>query len=740
MRWSSLKPSFLLLTVLLAGLASADEGADVRLKRLGTISGRVVAETGGAPLAGVKVEVVNLAASTVEIAETDDEGAFRSGGLRAGTYFVVARTESEYLDEIYEDVPCGWPRPDGAFDTGSDVLGLPPCNPKEGTPVIVRDDAETFVELGLLRGASVSGRVTEEATGEAVAHVLVVAEAVGYPGFAFYAVSDEDGFYEIRGIAPGTYLFGTFETDDHPRHITEITFMAETDVSPYDFALAPGARIRGTVVDAATGEPVDRAVFRFSDADGLHSVASSDSTGKYSSVPLAAGSYDVKVFTQFHVPETRTDVLVAAGEEVDVDFALTRVRGGRGAISGRVIAEDTGLPIRAVSVSAYPYPLGTSVTKIPATTDNEGRYRIEDLADGTYYVQALAFSFYEDEVYDDVPCRSCDLSLGTAVEVREGRETSGIDFALARNGRLVGRLFDEETGEMIREGEVTVYSREGFFLGRDDVDDGSFSFDSLDSGRYYVLARGLDFVDEAYPDLPCFFGVCDLADADLVEVKTGVVTEIAFSLSRGSRLTGRVIASETGNRLPGVDVTVHDRMGAALGTVRTDDRGVYEFTGLPGGRYYISTPGSHGYRGELYGGVPCPFTQCDVTEGQAVGVRPGTTRRRLDLELDFGAGSLTGIVRQEPTGQRVTDLLVRVYDERGRRVASVRTDGSGYYHFASVPAGTYYLRTPDTSTYHGELYDDVPCPRGCRITRGTKVKVAGGDALTGLDFDLSVKP
>lgn len=739
MRWTSWKTAVVLLALSLAGLASAEdrEAADLQLKRLGTISGRVVAEATGEPISDVRVSVYNLAGSLLRLVETDARGAFRFAGLLAGTYFVDARHGGEYLDEVYDGVACSG---SGAVATARlhyEPL-TPPCVPLAGSPVVVQDDTESVIEIDLLRGGTVSGRVTDKATGEPVSDVLLVAEEIESVHFSFYGTSDADGRYEIVGLPTATYSIGTYATEDYPGQVSEITVMADTDISPVDFALTLGGRITGRVVEAVSGNSVPGATVRFLDAVGPQAAVETDSSGRYSYAPLAPGSYEISVSSPFHLPATREDIQISSGETTGVDFVLTGDGVGRGSISGRVVAEGTGQPLAGVYLSVFPQLPENSL--LGATTDDGGRYRLENLAAGTYHVKASAHSFYEDEIYDDVLCGTCYPGLGTAVEVEAGRRSSGVDFALARNGRLVGQVFDEESGEPIREGSVVVYHPRGYLLAEDDLADGTFSFDSIDSGLYYVLTRVLRSVDEIYPGLPCLNAVCDFTAADLVEMGSGAVTEIDFSLSRAARLTGRVTAAETGDRLPFVEVTVYDKFGVALLSARTNDSGAYEFNGLPGGRYYLATPGAHGYGGELFGGLPCPFAQCDVTSGQAVSVRPGTARRRLDLELDFGAGSLSGIVREETTGQRVPDLLIRLYDERGRRIASSRTDLAGFYFFSSIPAGTYYLRTPDTSTYQGELYDDVACPRGCRITRGTPVEIGAGAALTDLDFDLRRKP
>ncbi|MEK6749746.1 MAG: hypothetical protein AABY83_11145 [Pseudomonadota bacterium] len=75
--------------------------------------------------------------------------------------------------------------------------------------------------------------------------------------------------------------------------------------------------------------------------------------------------------------------------------------------------------------------------------------------------------------------------------------------------------------------------------------------------------------------------------ADKVTVSTGTLTK-DFVLSPGGRIAGRVIAQDTGDPLPGVEVAVHDwDTNAVTFSVKTDIYGYYRLN-LPTGNYRLA--------------------------------------------------------------------------------------------------------------------------------------------------------
>lgn len=101
-----------------------------------------------------------------------------------------------------------------------------------------------------------------------------------------------------------------------------------------------------------------------------------------------------------------------------------------GSISGRVIETSTGRPIAGIDVM-YRRTDGPPQA-LRAKTDEEGRYRIPDLAAGRY-------SFF-----GVMPQVSGYSSNGRLVVLAAGEELSGIDFKASKAALIAGRVLDPE--------------------------------------------------------------------------------------------------------------------------------------------------------------------------------------------------------------------------------------------------------------------------------------------------------
>lgn len=166
-------------------------GIDFSLEPLGAITGRVVDRSSGAPISGMTVLLWDLRGG-LRFASTDVDGAWFSPPLPRGAYGVETEgwpEASEYVDQLYDDVPC--------------FLGR--CDPAAGTPVMVASGSTTAgIEIALPRGAAIEGRVTREDGGAPVAFAHVLAyDASGR--FDARDQVDAEGRYRIAGLPDGDY-------------------------------------------------------------------------------------------------------------------------------------------------------------------------------------------------------------------------------------------------------------------------------------------------------------------------------------------------------------------------------------------------------------------------------------------------------------------------------------------------------------------------------------------------------
>ena len=164
---------------------------------------------------------------------------------------------------------------------------------------------------------------------------------------------------------------------------------------------------------------------------------------------------------------------------------------GTGSIAGRVVAADTGRPVkRARVVVAGGAVGGGGARPYMATTDDQGRYKVNALPAGTYSVTATKTGFV-DAAFGQ---RSA-LRAGTPIDLTDGRQLPSVDLKLPRGGVVTGHVLDED-GEPLARAVVTVlrqqYTRGEKQLspaGSDQSDDrGQFRVFGLPPGDYYVSA------------------------------------------------------------------------------------------------------------------------------------------------------------------------------------------------------------------------------------------------------------
>ncbi|MEM7354654.1 MAG: carboxypeptidase regulatory-like domain-containing protein, partial [Acidobacteriota bacterium] len=610
-------------------------------------------------------------------------------------------------------------------------------------------------------GGAVSGKITDGATGEALAGIEVRLTATqGYTNRS--AITDPTGNYTVTGLPSGEYFalagFSTnFITElyaDQPCPDSNCDLALGTPVAVtlgevttgIDFSLDLGGSLAGTVTDKATGEPLVEADVRFFDAQGqpIGGIARTDSAGRYSVSGLAAGTYFVlasnylyrdKVFDDIPCldcdPTTGTPVLVTFGETTGgVDLALDRL----GSITGVVTAAATGEPLpfidlRVDGITASHFALGF--------TDEQGRYTVGGLPPGTYSIRTSSFTNFRDEVYDNIPCMpfTCDLSLATPVTVELNATTPGIDFALDRLGSITGVVTSEASAEPLPFFNIAI----GGDVARGTMSDGSgrYTFSDLHPGNYFVYtADRSEFQDELYDDIPCLPSSCESSTGTPVPVDLETTTSgIDFALERLGSISGTVTDEATGEPIPFHGVRAQDSIGLVSDSTSSDELGRYELF-LEPGTFFVLTDDFSDFQDELYDDIPCPFGDCNLAAGMSITVDLGTAAPGIDFALER-LGRIAGTVTDRATGAPLPFFRVEAFDTSGLFGDSDSTDADGRYLLERLLPGTYRVRTREFSDFQDELYDDIPCPFGsCELNQATAVPVSLQTTTEGIDFAL----
>lgn len=230
-------------------------------------------------------------------------------------------------------------------------------------------------------------------------------------------------------------------------------------------------------------------------------------------------------------------------------------------IRGRVIAGDTGLPLRRAEVwlnkvgpGGTTYGTGAGRDGWGATTDGDGKYEFKNLPAGKYSLNASKAPYVSGPWGQQAVNSTVKL-----IELRTGETLDQVDFTLPRGGVIAGRVVDE-FGEPLSGLDVSARrvqtisgKRQLMPFGPQGLtnDIGEFRIFGLEPGQYAVLAswRRMGPGDSTSPDRngypPTYFpGTTIEAEAQRFTVAAGqTIGDLAMALSpiKTARVEGTVV-------------------------------------------------------------------------------------------------------------------------------------------------------------------------------------------------------
>ncbi len=306
---------------------------------------------------------------------------------------------------------------------------------------------------------------------------------------------------------------------DDTRSMTEalpVSVTAPGDTPAINFGLKPIGSVSGTVIDAATSQPIPNLQILATgyDVNQVFGSTYTDVNGDYS-LNLASGIYKIRAYPPatglnyyseyFDNKYESTDAdpveVIAPGNTPDIDFSL-EPSGLPGTISGTVIDSDTSLPIAHIFIIA----LDCETRQIAgrAYTDGSGSYTISVPA-GNYWVGNMSISSspnYVNEYFDNV----CSLVDATAVFVTSLNDTPNINFSLEIGGVISGTVIDAVSLTPVQGMPVSALIYETDQWVESDITDenGNFSI-VVYTGTYKIWANGTisrldNYVDKYYDD------------------------------------------------------------------------------------------------------------------------------------------------------------------------------------------------------------------------------------------------
>ena len=649
----------------LEGTARSDDGnllrgAAIRISRGNAIVPDVLGIA--VPLKKAKIEVVLADGSRVEVPpfarprwETNRHGAFRIGGLETGRHFLEATAEG-YVPALLKDVT-------------------------------VREGAVNAAELVLFKGFLVVGQVVD-GDGAPVAGAEVRADWM-QPTAEPHRDWGELVHREVRRHTTGrtgddgSFRLGPFEAGPKVEVFAtspELGSSKRLEVfAPYDGLVLALRRdvVRGRVVDAATGEPVESFQLRAHRNGRTHSTRHAD------------GHFEVQVdpdTDSLHIEAPGrfawfTRLFTGKGGVHDLgEVALERER----SITGRVRNAKSGEPIAGASVRRAWQHYDDAPLRV-FTANWFGSHGAETRTDGTFVLGYLPTHADRLEVvgFGHQPwfVRFVDLP----------RDVTHLEIEVALDTVIAGSLGLPD-GTPAR-GIVKLRGSEGYLLKQEVGADGTFRWDGLEGGEYRLTAE---------------------SDAGAVESRAVVV-------GNGESVKDLRLVVEPGGRVSGL----------IAGLMRTEHVMV-SFRDADG-RIVLQREYGNGSYSQ---GIPevatvTARTTADRVLGRMLHL---DDQREARVDLDFsGSSRLTGTVRAG--GRLLAGIeLVVVPEDRSRPIAYATTSELGHYAVYGISDGPHSVRTRTGHSFdvhvahHATLDLDLPpislsgTVRDSRTGRG----VAGG--------------
>jgi len=459
-----------------------------------TISGRIT-DLAGAPIEGAEVHLVR---GGVEQGSSEFEFEVITASIGAGggspqiiRHGAPGGTTSDAAGDYRLRV-----REPGSFRVAAGAEG---CQRAESAEIAVGDRSIAGIDIALPPALQITGLVVDE-LGLPCEGVAVRATAEGRGGSS--ERTGPDGRYRVDGLTAGPHLLdlageGWSLAGDPPQ-----AEAGETGVTLV--ARRPG-RIAGRIVDAASGRPVTTFTVRsapdlrgggvFSFGFDLGGVEYHDPDGRFLLEGIAPGSHRITAKAPGRV-EGKATVEVASASTTEVTIALELA----GIILGRVV-DSAGAPVEGATVTweriaedggasdespAEEFAVAFSVGMEggggafhirglgagPARTDEDGRFRLDGIADGEVRVHIRHDSFRERT---EEPLRA-----------RKGEETDAGTLVLERGSTLRGTV-RLSGGSRPMWSNVRLFAVAGGEPRSSDVgDQGAYEIGGLDAGEYRV--------------------------------------------------------------------------------------------------------------------------------------------------------------------------------------------------------------------------------------------------------------
>jgi len=448
-----------------------DRDASITLKRASGIEGLVLEGLSGEPLPGTKV--ILSGENELDEAETltDDQGVFRFDNLRPVAHQLRIEHDTLASERAFKTVRL-----------------------REG-------ERATDLQFDVYEGGRIEGYVTDADSSEGIANVTVAVNSVDDKT----VVTDDFGYYQINGLARGTYDVNTWGKPGYQRNYSggqKVSVALGTTVQDIDFSLTRSVSPITGIVRVPDGKPSGprATVHAMMNRDMRMSRVSEDGTFAIDGVKPG------QTFVLW--ARNNSGLLYATGESIVMpEGGLSNVvitLEEAGGISGKVLDQyDNPIPNPGIKFESAEYPDSNFGLRRMYLS---GRFSIDALPAGTYTVWA-------EDTKEGYRSEPQTIELGSLEKIDSVR----IRCEPLKTYQISGRVVDG-AGKPISRARV---KGQGGTARTDNT--GAFTVKVTRAGHHQINAFHNDYPEWAFADT------------------TAGATGVELVLSKGGTVAGRVI-------------------------------------------------------------------------------------------------------------------------------------------------------------------------------------------------------
>ena len=326
--------------------------------------------------------------------------------------------------------------------------------------------------------------VVKDARGEpCVGYMVKLSVDMNMFGSKYKAKTNDEGFYEIDNITPGSYVIFVSQSVFSFQEISSVKLKSGDDIE-VNFGIDGGVIVSGDVT--LKGEKVKNAMIVFTPKDpkGQIRTGNSNENGHYEIGGISPGKYSILVVTMNfrNSSSCKFSTTVPNVEEYtfNIDFPLSTLK-------GKVFDAETQKPIKGAQIFLEDIESSgdaQSITELisifsgTGNTNSEGEFEIKNLAPVKYHIR-ITKNGYASKIIKNF-------------EIRENFDAVLADVYLENQLKVTGIVKDED-GNPIANAQLSVKDSEGrsltMIFGPSSKEDGKFELGGLYEGKFVVTAK-----------------------------------------------------------------------------------------------------------------------------------------------------------------------------------------------------------------------------------------------------------